>query len=470
MIYNQSFPHRRTLFIVTALLIGLAVLPGSVHAQGEGRDAEVLVSNSFYDSELRQALSDLGSTAGVQIIAAGSVSGFVTCDFTDMPLSKALKIMLTGTGYVFADMGGYYLVASPDPAETSSWQINSTSLYGLNYLNAEAARSMLPDQFKEYTTTDPNGHSLCITAPRQIIDKIKETLAVLDVPARQIMLEARIVSMQTVGGKRIGMEYDWPGMAAGGITAGASFMKDFTWVAVAGLTPAEELSNALKVDMDFMISNDEASSVANPRVLASEGKEALISVMTEEYFKILTEDYYQRSTLEKVETGILLKITPRIGANDEITMDIETEVSDVIARGGNDDLPVITRRKTTSKALVPNMGTIIISGLEDHHERVNTKKLPILGYIPLIGKLFTFEQGLEQDSQVVVFITPRIIDAHAPNLENGELVRRPLPPVGKEFEEEIKQILAGKLDETGIANFENDNPNRSNFLDDEVTF
>jgi len=263
------------------------------------------------------------------------------------------------------------------------------------------------------------------------------------------------------------MEYDWPGMAAGGITAGATFMKDFTWVAAAGLSSAEELSNALKVDMDFMISNDEASSVANPRVLASEGKEALISVMTEEYFKILTEDYYQRSTLEKVETGISLKIIPRIGANDEITMDIETEVSDVIARGGEDDLPVITRRKTTSKALVPNMGTVIISGLEDHHERLNTKKVPILGYIPLIGKLFTFEQGLQRDSQVVVFITPRIVDAHAPNLVDGKLIRRPLPPVSKDFKKELKAILAENRDEAGTDNFENDNPNRSSFLDND---
>ncbi len=428
------------------------------------------ITNAFYDSDLRQTLMDIGMDAGVSIVPAPEVSGFVTADLTDIPLEKALETVLAGTGYVFSDMGGYFVVASPSPDGAAAWQINKTSLYPLNYLNAQAAHSMLPKKYQAYTALNPDGHSLSITAPQQIIDEISETLAVIDIPSRQIMLEARIVTMQSVGGKRIGMEYDWPGMTAGGLTAGATFMKDFTWVAAVGLTPAEELSNALKVDMDFMISNDEASSVANPRVLASEGKEALISVMTEEYFKILTEDYYQRSTLEKVETGISLKITPRIGANNEITMDIQTEVSDVIARGGDGDLPVITRRKTTSKALVPNMGTVIISGLEDHHERVNTKKLPILGYIPLIGKLFTFDQGLQQDSQVVVFITPRIVDAHAPNLVDGELVRRPLPPVGGKFKKELKAFLAENKIKAESDNSENDNSQRSNFYDDDLLF
>jgi len=432
-------------------------------------DPEIRISNVFYESELRQALMDIGAEAGLPIIASQNVSGYVSCDLVDLPLEKALDTILAGTGYVFADMGNYIIVATSELTDPAAWQINRTSLYPLNYLNAGAAQSMLPPKYMAFTAKNPDGHSLSITAPQQIIDEIKETLAIIDVPSRQIMLEARIVTMQSSGGHRLGVEYGWPGMAAGGIAVGSEFLKDFTWVTAVGLNSAEEISNALTVDMDFMISNDEASSVANPRVLASEGKEALISVMTEEYFKILTEDYYQRSTLEKVETGIQLKLTPRIGANDEITLNIETEVSDVIARG-DDDLPVITRRKTTSKALVPNMGTVIISGLEDHRERTNIQKIPILGYIPLIGRIFSFEQSLSLDSQVMVMITPRIMESTAPNLVDGELLRRPQPPVGEEFKEEIEQILAELRGEDGSDNVENDNPNRSNFYDDDVLF
>jgi type II secretory pathway component GspD/PulD (secretin) len=441
MMYNHGSPQRRMIPIIAVILWCLAVSPGPAPAQDEAPAAKILVSNVFYDSELRQALGDLGAEAGVSIIASADVFGFVSCEFADAPLEQALEIMLAGTGYVFADMGGYYLVASPDPTGPAAWQISRTSLYGLSYLNAMSARSMLPAQYQAYTAADPNGHSLSITAPLQIIDEIERTLAVIDVPPRQIMLEARIVTMQTVGGMRLGVEYNWPGIKGGAMTSDPSFLEDVTWVVTAGLTPAGELTDALNANVDFMIFNDQASSVANPRVLASEGKEALISVMTEEYFKILTEDYYQRSTLEKVETGILLKLTARIGANDEITMDIQTEVSDVIARG-DDDLPVITRRKTTSKALVPNRGTVIISGLADHHERSNIKRVPLLGYIPLLGRLFTFEESLKRDSQVVVFITPHIVDAQNPNLTDGDVVRRPLPPVGEVFQVELEQILA----------------------------
>jgi type II secretory pathway component GspD/PulD (secretin) len=431
------------------------------------RDPEIRISNVFYESELRQALMDVGAEAGFPIIASQNVSGYISCELVDLPLEKALATMLAGTGYVFSDMGDYIIVATSELTDPAAWQINRTSLYALNYLNAGAAQSMLPSEYKAFTAKNPDGHSLSITAPQQIIDEIKETLAIIDAPPRQIMLEARIVTMQSSAGHRLGMEYSWPGMAAGGIANGTEFLRDITWVTAAGLSSAGEISNALTVDMDFMISNDEASSVANPRVLASEGKEALISVMTEEYFKILTEDYYQRSTLEKVETGIQLKLTPRIGANDEITLDIETEVSDVISRG-DDDLPVITRRKTTSKALVPNMGTVIISGLEDHRERTNTKKIPILGHIPLIGRIFSFEQSQRLDSQVMVMITPRIMESTAPNLVDGAILMRPQPPAGEEFNDQIMSALALVFARraTSKNNLDSNIPYRSGLTDD----
>ena len=122
--HQQVSQNIRILVILVIILPCMVISNGPVHAQEDMETAEALVSNVFYDSELRQALMDLGADAGIPIIASSSVSGFVSCEFTDVPLETALSIMLAGTGYVFADMDGYFLVASPDPAETSSWQIS----------------------------------------------------------------------------------------------------------------------------------------------------------------------------------------------------------------------------------------------------------------------------------------------------------------------------------------------------------
>lgn len=382
---------------------------------------------------------DVSAESGVPIVAAPDVAGFVSCELLDVPLDRALKIMLAGTGFTANWVDGMIIVSSVDPRSRSYWQIAEPRLINLQYLAATAAQQMLPENLRPYVIPDPSGHALSVVAPREIIEKIEAVLAAMDLPPRQIMLEARIVVMQIAGSARLGTAWDWPGAKAGARTNDATW-SDIAWVATAGLTPAGELTNSLMVNLDFLAANDEATTVANPRVLAYEGREARIAVLTEEYFKILTEDFYQRSTLEKVETGILLKLTPRIGDGGDISMDIETEVSDVVARG-DQDLPVVTRRTTKSRALVPDQGTIVISGLTDQRERKSRRKVPLLGHLPLVGRLFTLSVSEKRESQVAVFITPRIVEAPRPEEAGIAVSRRRAPLVGKEFDKQLSDAV-----------------------------
>jgi len=403
-------------------------------------DTSKRINNVFYSTDLSQALMDVSAEAGIPIVAATDVSGFITCELIDVSLDRALKIMLAGTGYTATWVDGMIIVASVDPRSRSYWQVTEPRRVPLNYLAATTAQQLLPDNLRPYVNPDPAGHCLSVVAPREIIEKIETVLSAIDLPPRQIMLEARIVVMQKSGSARLGTAWDWPSARAGARTDDATW-SDIAWVATAGLTPAGELTNSLMVNLDFLAANDEATTVANPRVLAYEGREARIAVLTEEYFKILTEDFYQRSTLEKVETGILLKLTPRIGDGGDISMDIETEVSDVIARG-DQDLPVVTRRTTKSRALVPDQGTIVISGLTDQRERSSKRKVPLLGHLPLLGRLFTQSVSEKRESQVAVFITPRIVEAHQPDVARIQTGRRRLAPVGQEFDLELAEAIA----------------------------
>lgn len=425
----------RTWLAIAFLILGVAAMP----AYGDDGVSDFpTINNIFYESDLRQALMDIGAEVGVSIVAAADVAGFVTCELVDVPLDRALDMMLAGTGYVATWTDNYILVGSADPRSQFFWQVAKPRRITLSYLEAEIARKMLPESLRIYVEPDPAGHCLSVFAPDAIASAVEGVLTAIDLPPRQVMLEARIVLLQKSGSDRLGATWDWPGLSAGAFIGDAS--SSVAWVARAGLTPAGELTDALMVSLDLMDLNDEATTVANPRVLAYEGREAKIAVLTEEYFKILTEDYYQRSTLEKVETGIMLKLNPRIGDSGDIIMDIETEVSDVIARG-EEDLPVVTRRTTKSRARVPDRGTVVISGLTDHRERRSKRKIPVLGSLPLVGRLFSLSATEHRDNQVAVFITPRIVEAARPDSAAGVSPPRFVLPAGPTFDHRLRESL-----------------------------
>jgi type II secretory pathway component GspD/PulD (secretin) len=400
------------------------------------------VSNVFYDMDLRTALADLSASTGVPIVASVAVGGVVSCELFDVPLGRALEILLAGTGFVARWTGDFYFVGSDDPNSRSYWQVAEPRRLPLKYLESDVAHKMMPQSLRPYIVPDPAGHCLSVYAPSQIIGEIEDMLEKIDLPPRQIMLEARVVTMEKAGMARIGASWGWPGLQ-GGANASDGTWDDITWVATAGLTPAGEVTDALMVELDLLAANDEAFNLANPRVLAYEGREARIAVTNEEYFKILTEDFYQRSTLEKVETGIVLKLTPRIGDGGQIGMDIAVEVSDVVARG-EEDLPVVTRRTTNSRALVPDHGTVVISGLTDHRERSTTRKVPLLGWLPLVGRLFTYDSSENRESQVAVFITPKIVEVPEPDMEAIARNRQRIELVGEEFEEKLRALIENR--------------------------
>ncbi len=177
----------------------------------------------------------------------------------------------------------------------------------------------------------------------------------------QIMLDARIVSMESSDLLNMGVDWEWPQIGAGAFGSSQT-QPNWPWGIQIGYNSSSEFTNSLLLTLNLLSANEEATILANPQVIAQDGKPAQISVTREEYFEILTQGYYTRSELEKVEIGTVLTITPIIGENNEITMAISTEVSDVIARGSN-NLPVVTRRMAES--------TVRVETRDDNHRGIS---------------------------------------------------------------------------------------------------
>jgi type II secretory pathway component GspD/PulD (secretin) len=140
------------------------------------------------------------------------------------------------------------------------------------------------------------------------------------------------------------------------------------------------------------------------------------------------------------ESGTILTITPRVSQKYEITLDIKTEVSDVVARGEN-NLPVVTRRTTHNTLRIRDGGTAVIAGIKDNRSRLDRTATPGLGHVPLVGKLFRNNSELTTSRQIAVFITAQLIL----DVELGQTLydsgRPMLEAVGHEFTEAMKAVI-----------------------------
>lgn len=408
-----------------------------------------LVTNAFYDADLRQALSDIAFQTGETIVVAPEVSGYVSCELNAVPLVKALGILLAGTGYYSSQCEGYWLVASADPKKPSFAASSKTRLVKLNYSSAESVKGLLSSAYSRYVKTDKDSNSLSITAPKPLLETIVAEILNFDQPPRHIILDAMIVIMEKRDLLNLGVQWGLPTVQAGfygasdarGKNTGFSmFGGSLPWGIQVGYSPNKAFTNALQMSLNMLSQNDEATIVASPQIMAQDGKEATVKVTTEEYFEILTKGYYRKSELEKIEAGTILKIKPQIGANGDVTLDIHTEVSDVVARSGK-NLPVVTRRRAESTVRVKDGGTAVIAGLLESRAFLTQDKVPGFSKLPGVGRMFQNNNTRESTRQVAVFVTARLLQT---TQDAAKLDKR---SVYKPISEEIfKPQLAAQLE------------------------
>jgi len=383
---------------------------------------QALVSNVFIDTDLRQVLQDIASQVGVTIIPDQTITGLITCELKDVPLEKALEIVLAGTGYIVKTTPDYYLVCSPNPKDAAFPASSQTRSVKLNYIGAEAAVKLLSPIFKNYIQADATTGTVCITASLPLMDRIIADLELIDRPPRHVMLNARIVVMKRDDLLNLGIKWGWPKIRAGvfsnsylhGGGSPATGAK-WPWGIQIGYTSNKTFTNALELTLNLLEQNGEATIVSSPQVLAQDGKEAEIKVTTEQYYSLLPEVagdgayyYYQRAELRKIEYGTVLNITPHIGANGDITLDLAIEVSDVVART-TDEYPIVTRRTVRNTMRIKDGGTVSVAGLKKNETYSTKSNVPGLANLPILGGLFQDKDNKEISQEVAIFVTAHLI-------------------------------------------------------------
>jgi type II secretory pathway component GspD/PulD (secretin) len=259
----------------------------------------------FQGEDLREALQNISLTAGVPIIPDAMVTGEVYAEIVEAPLETALEIMLAGTQFVAKRTENYYLVADRGLEGPAFPEITETRTLRLNYIHPDTAVKLLAAPLARYVraenATDPNGlavfggaaagrggHIVTVTAPPALADRIVADLKRLDSRPRQVLLDARVVVMERGDLLDLGVEWGFPtiraGMFSGDVLNDAVYTRESLTGFQIGYTPDSTFTDSLLMALHLLQENSQADITSYPQLVAQDGRQSEIRVITEEWF------------------------------------------------------------------------------------------------------------------------------------------------------------------------------------------
>lgn len=385
-----------------ALCIGVMILllSGLVFAQTE---EEPLVTIMLFETDLREALSEISLQTGVSIIADQTVSGLVTADLQDVPLEKALRMILFTGGFSYRKVDDFFFVGLPDPRSNTFGALVETEVITLHNTKAQEILDQLPTFLTTYVKGAPGGNLLTISAPPLELQRIKNLIKQLDTPRQTVEIKVLVTEVSAQAVKELGNS-----LLKFTADKGQSINED--WSGTIGfednlLTLETNIWGSLLTKLRLLEEKQEAKIHADPRVLVADRETAELFIGDRQILPIKA-DADEASRIERIEVGVTLKVTPTIVSGDEVILSLAPEVSHFVSEARPD--LVVKRNAVSTTVRLANGQTAVLAGMtmQDYYDL--TRKVPILGDIPLIRWLFRSDVKREADREVLVFVTPVI--------------------------------------------------------------
>ena len=409
------------------------------------------LSLNFQDIEVRSVLQLIADFTGLNLVASDTVGGSITLRLQNVPWDQALDLILKTKGLDQRQIGNVLLVA---PAEEiaarekleleTSKQIAELApvrldIVQVNYAKAADIVALIrADEelisSRGFISSDLRTNTISVRETAQKLEEIRRLVGTWDVPVRQVSIEARIVRAQTNVAENLGVR--WGGAAynvsgndvfsIGGSLGTLQETRD----AAAGGSGAISFPGALGVDLgvsgegassfalgwgsdDFLIdlelsaleTDGRAEVVSQPRVVTADRQSASIKSGEEIPYQEATSS--GATNVEFKEAVLSLEVTPQITPDDKIIMDL---VVNQDSRGEvTAGIPSINTNSVTTQVLVANGETVVLGGIFQSEVATQTTKTPFLGDIPYLGRLFKRTQHIDERSELLIFITPKII-------------------------------------------------------------
>lgn len=269
---------------------------------------------------------------------------------------------------------------------------------------------------KPSITADKETNSLIILATKEQLQIIKKIINALDIPKQQVYVKAKILEISNTKASKIGNEFGLIGGIADGSSGIYTMSANFGGSALAfnpsdlGLSiPSLKRGLALGITLNLLETLGAAKKLSEPSVLCINNTPSTIyigktvSVLTGKTTSTSTSESYTRQDI-----GLTLKVKPRIDSDNKVSLNVVSVIEDLLP-GSQTTLPITSKRQLNTTAIVRNGQSIILGGLVRNNDDLTTKKVPLLGDIPILGNLFKSRSSNKDKTTIVILLTPYIV-------------------------------------------------------------
>jgi type IV pilus assembly protein PilQ len=362
----------------------------------------------------------------------------ITLSFKDVPYNEAFSYLLRMTDLDYSMVGGTLIVGKTESiAKTLGKEV--VRAYRLSYAIDEkgAVRGNLISaltgliRFSKEPTLDERNRTLYITATPEQHEEVAALLSKLDHPGKQIMIQARIIEVNDNGKQDLEtlvsavysrwlVNFSSMGLSAGYNEAPNSLAPELRFP-VAGGVPGDdsawdvtlsECMRFLSAGLRAIESKGQGKILAHPSVITLDGEEAQVE-LTRNYKYTSGVDSNGNITFSEVESGPKLTFTPVMGRNGIITIKVEIETGEIVqfhSAGNGAQAPETTSRRVETIVRVRNGEPFAVGGLYQESKTSSRSRIPVLGYIPLLGDLFSTRTDQHTKSEVAMLVIPYILD------------------------------------------------------------
>jgi len=424
---------------------------------------------NFQDIETRAVLQLLADASGQNIVVSDSVNGNVTLRLQNVPWDQALDIVLRTKGLDKRRQDNVIIVApqaelaAREKAELAARKdvqelapLRSEYLQ-VNYAKAQDMAALIKTQTNSLLSprgsvaVDERTNTLLLQDTTDRITDIRRLVATLDIPVRQVLIEARIVIVNNDFQRDLGARFGFTnyqkngqtglvtttGTAAGtdqaigsalsnvqstgsiypisvptGGTAAQRYNVNLPVGNPAGSIALGILGSNFIVDLELSAAQAEtqANIISSPRVITANQKEATIEQGVEIPYQQSASS--GATTIQFKKAVLSLKVTPQITPDNRIILDLDVKddsVGQVVVASGGVNVPSIDTREISTQVLVNDGQTVVLGGILQTTQREDDTKVPYLGDIPVLGHLFKNTKHQDDKDELMIFITPKIV-------------------------------------------------------------
>jgi len=426
------------------------------------------LSLNFQDIDVRSVLQLIADFTDLNLVASDTVQGNITLRLQNVPWDQALDLVLKTKGLDKRKIGNVLLVAPADEIAARERQEMEAQkqiaelaplrreLIQVNYAKASQIsalfQSVTSDQsdVRGSVTVDDRTNSIIAYQTQDKLDELRRVVAQLDIPVRQVMIEARIVEANVDYSKSLGVRWGgaltsndgkWNafgkngnigikdsaglncGPFAGNCTLPTSNSSPVPFVdmgvenATAGLGIGFITNHAiLDLQLSAMEKTGNGEVVSQPKVVTSDKETAKILKGAEIPYQEASSSGSTSTSFK--EASLSLEVTPQITPDNRIIMDVKVTKDEPDFANALNGVPPIKKNEVNAKVLVTDGETIVIGGVFSNTQTKSVDKVPFLGDLPFVGRIFRRDYIQDQKSELLVFITPRIMNNQAISLNN----------------------------------------------------